>query len=204
MIVERTRWLLSTTTGCSKKVPPFTSALGPLSPKDWAPSKAAKPIKIPQKLRKLQNAENSTSSSINLKKLNFRTSTTKTRFNPNSTQSEQRRSPNWKRIWKDYWKIPSRRLPSTSLKQVFRRKSQKSASRKLVAKRSNQETLFQTSMISMKRSSIASRKLKTRLTSTLLSNNPPTSGFSTLQSWNKTKLSSNISKNWMSQSPKTN
>ena len=148
---------------------------------------------------------NSTNSLINSKKSDLRTSTTKPGFNPNSTQSKPKHSPNWKRTWENCWKIPSKKLPRTErhtfpiasalLNQVFGRKSQRLASRNLLAKRSSRKTLFQTSMISMKRSSTASRKLKTRSTSTLLSNNPPTSGFSTLQSWNKTKLSSNISKN---------
>ena len=64
------------------------------------------------------------------------------------------------------WKIPSKKLPRTerpyfpiasaSLNQVFRTKSQRLASRKLLAKRSSQKTLLQTSMILMKRSSTAS------------------------------------------------
>ena len=83
-------------------------------------------------------------------------------------------------------------------------KSQGLASRKLPAKRSCQKTLFETSMIPMKRSSTASRKPKTYSASTLLLKNPPLNGLSTLKNQNKIKLSSNISKNWTKQFSKTN
>ena len=114
----------------------------------------------------------------------------------------------------DAIKAPSKKIPPTErphfpiasmlLNQVFERKSQRLASKELLAKISSRKTLFQASMILMKKSSAASRKLKTLSTSTLLSKNSPTSGLLTLQSWNKIKLSSNISRNWTNQSPKMN
>ena len=88
MIVRRIRWLLSTTILCLKKALPFASALGPSSPTDQAASKAAQSTKILQEFQKLQNDANSTNSLINSKKSEFRTSTTKPEFNPNSIQSK--------------------------------------------------------------------------------------------------------------------
>ena len=92
---------------------------------------------------------------------------------------------------KNYWKTPSKKIPPTerphfpiasaSLNQVYGRKGQGLASRKLLTKRSSRSTLFQTSMISMTRSSTASRKRKTYSASILLLKNPPLNGFSTLQ-----------------------
>ena len=75
-----------------------------------------------------------------------------------------------------------------------RKKKSKTSFKKTTRKRKQPKIPFQTLMISMKRSSTASRKLKTRSTSTL----------STLQNCYKIKLSSNISKNWMNQSLKKN
>jgi len=88
--------------------------------------------------------------------------------------------------------------------QSLQKKSQRPASRKLLAERSSRKTLFQTSMILMNRSNSVSRKLKTLSTSTLLSKNSQTSGLLTLLSWNKINPSSHISKNWTNQFLKTN
>ena len=48
-----------------EKAPPFASVHGSSSSTDQAASKAIQSIKIPQKFQKLQNAVNSTNSSIN-------------------------------------------------------------------------------------------------------------------------------------------
>ena len=77
--------------------------------------------------------------------------------------------------------------PNSPTPQEDYRMPQTCSSKKLLTKRSSKKILFQTSMIS--------RKLKTRSTSALLSKIFPTSGLSTLQSWKKIKLSSNISNN---------
>ena len=86
----------------------------------------------------------------------------------------------------------------------LQKKKSKTSFKKATRKKKQSKNTFQASMILMKKSSTTSRKLKTHSTSTLLSKNSPTSGLSTLQSWNKIKLSSNISRNWTNQSPKMN
>ena len=101
-VVRRTRWLLSTTTRCSKKAPPSASAPRSSSLTDQAASKAVQSTRILQKFQKPRVNMTSTTSSTNSKKSNSQLSTMKPEFNPNSAHSRPKHSPNWKKTWKDY------------------------------------------------------------------------------------------------------
>ena len=80
MIIRGTRWLLSTTTPCSKKAPPSASAPRSSSPTDQAALKAIRSTRILRKSQKPQDTTNSTTSSTNSKKSDSQLSTTKPEF----------------------------------------------------------------------------------------------------------------------------